>query len=175
MKWRFEADVVAEDGQDRPVGRFEKTNFLEASPSERHAGAVFIFDQPAVALEVVSYVRTPGVFTVTIPWHLPGFTDKFAETPDHPRHQILSLLNPVKAAGVQALVAYQQVFSEIHDHWVDLKIELGGTGLGQSHDMEDDLEIDSRQTAGETHDVGDGLVLSGCFDYTRYDSQNTFA
>lgn len=175
IQWRFEADVAAEDFRNRPVGRFDATNFMEAPSSERHAGAVFIFDQPAVALEVVSYVRTPGVFTVTIPWHIPGFTDKFAETPDHPRHQILSLLNPVKAAGVQALVAYQQVFSEIHDHSVDLRHKLAGIALRQAHDMEDDFEIDSRQTAGETHDVGDGLVLSGCFDYTRYDSGNTFA
>jgi hypothetical protein len=164
-KWRFEADVVTDDGASYPVGRFDKESKFDNS--------VFVTDAPVVTIEVNSYHYTYGAFTVKIPWHIKGFTDKFAETADHPRHQILALVNRVKAAGVRALIAYKQTFKEEQEQSVTLKrLEL--QSFKQSHDITDHFEIDSRQSNREIHEIADKLILSGRFDYTYFDSLNKF-
>jgi hypothetical protein len=132
-----------------------------------------VTDAPVVTIEVNSYHYTYGAFTVKIPWHIKGFTDKFAETADHPRHQILALVNRVKAAGVRALIAYKQTFKEEQEQSVTLKrLEL--QSFKQSHDITDHFEIDSRQSNREIHEIADKLILSGRFDYTYFDSLNKF-
>ncbi len=163
--WRFTADIVRDVDAVQPGGRFDYPAF---------GTTVFIDDAPVVRIEVDGYRYTPGVFTVTIPWHLPGFTDAFDETEDHPRHQILSLVNRVKAAGVEALVAYKQVFEETHDQTVQFAAKLDGAALQQTHETRDALEFDSGERRREQHDVADRLILTGYFDYTRFDHLNTF-
>lgn len=163
--WRLETDVVtldevAPEDEVQPPGRFDAETF---------GHAVFMEDDPVARVEVVSYQYTPGVFTVMIPWHIPGFTDTFEETEDHPRHQILTLVNRVKAAGVQALVAYHQTFEETHEITDGLRW-VGRGRFPAAHAMEEAFEISSRQTNQEDHAVQDTLNVGGVFDHTRFDS-----
>jgi hypothetical protein len=173
--WRFDADVMVPGAPaaGRPVGRF--------SGEERDVGASAIFDravlapeEPAVELEVVSQEYHPGTFTVRIPWEIPGFTDRF-DAADHPRTQILGLVQRVKAAGVEANVAYWQGFAEDHAVHEALGLRIGGALLGQAHDVSDALRATSRQSGREDQDAEDALILSGVFDTTRFDTLNTFA
>lgn len=177
--WRFEADVVVPGvppaaAAARPVGRFYDET--------RDVGASAIFDravlapeEPAVGLEVVSQEYHPGTFTVRIPWEIPGFTDRF-DAADHPRNQILGLVQRVKAAGVQAHVAYWQGFAEDHAVHEALGLRVGGALLNETHDLADSpLRATSRQSGREDQDAEDSLVLSGVFDVTRFDTLNSFA
>ncbi|HEY9738303.1 MAG TPA: hypothetical protein V6D06_18550, partial [Trichocoleus sp.] len=131
------------------------------------------------ALEVsVSFYRlSPGCFTVKIPWDIPGYTDQFNETRDHPRHQIYGLLEKVKAAGVQPHVNYERQFTEEHDIAVDLRIVR--SPFEEKHDLRE-LSFDIRNEQkpygqGLVHEVADTLITAAVFDYTRFDSLNTFA
>ena len=169
-RWRFEADLFAE-GAVRPAGRFDETAFDISA---------FAPDSSVVSSTVQSYAYTPGIFTVVIPWHIAGFTDKFEETPDHPRNQILDLVNRVRAAGVRAFVAYKQSFAEDHAHTVRLGLRVSGENIGgylfaHTQDMADNLRASNIDRAQEDHAIADSLVLNGCFDVTYFDSLNTFA
>ncbi len=165
-RWRLHAEIIGADNKPYPAGAFDKQAFDQS---------LFVPDEPIVRVEVSSYALTYGVFTVTIPWHIAGFTDKFDEGGDHPRQQILNLVNRVKAAGVQALVAYKQVFQEDHDQTDRVNLAVQGRLLKQQHDVRDSFELDSQQRSGELHETSDRLVLAGAFDYTSFDSLNTFA
>lgn len=168
-RWRFLADVALADGQILPAAAFDTAD----APWDQ---AVFVPDEPAVRLEVSSLTLTYGVFTVTIPWHIAGFTDKFEESGDHPRQQILPLVNRVKAAGVLAMVAYKQDFAEDHDQRDSLALVARGALLAESHGLADQSpRIASRQQAAEDHAIEDRLVFSGQLDYTAFDSLNPFA
>jgi hypothetical protein len=167
----YDAEAVVKDRAIYPAGRFHKDEAL----ASRFDESVFVSDNPVVSVELASYQYTPGIFTVTIPWHIQGFTDKFEETADHPRHQILTLVNRVKAAGVHAQVAYKQGFQEQHEQLVKLRLGIEGPLFKSVHALTDHFEIDSRQSNSEKHDVEDTLVLAGRFDYTTFDSLNTFA
>ncbi|HET7233329.1 MAG TPA: hypothetical protein VFJ16_25175 [Longimicrobium sp.] len=174
-RWRFEADVVVRGAEARldrawPVGRYDG-----------QSGAAAIFDQavlapsaPAADLEVASEKNTPGTFTVAIPWNIPGFTDRF-EPQDHPRDQILALVQRVKAAGVEGRVSYHERFREEHAVEVALRLIVSGRLLAQVHDVADAWSAKTRQRGGEDHDQRDALKLDGQFDRTRLDSLNTFA
>ncbi len=165
--WRFVADLVAvEDDSVQPAGRFDEANFGES---------VWVTADPVVHGEVLSYRYTPGTFTVVIPWHIPGFTDKFAETEQHPRHQILTLVNRVKAAGIQASVAYQQVFREDHDQSAGLILAVSGALLADYYDTQDKLMASNTQQTREDQDIVDTFSLSGHFDLTGWDSLNSFS
>lgn len=172
-RWRLEGGVASPGVEDgRPVGRFDPG----AGASALFDGAVLSPDEPAVELEVLSVRYTPGTFTVRIPWLIPGFTDQF-DAADHPRDQIRRLVQRVKAAGVEARVAYWQGFQETHaiDH--ALGIRLGGALLDEDQEMDDGDSVgaSSRQSGREDQDPGDALVLSGVLDVTRFDTLNTFA
>ena len=175
-RWRFDADVVVhgrEAAQDRewPIGRFDA-----------EAGEAAIFDESVLApsypsgrVEVISEAYEPGTFTVSIPWNIPGFTDKF-EAADHPRQQIRALVDRVKAAGVVARVAYHERFREEHAIDDALRLIIAGRLLREVHDMvESPPRMFSRQGAAEDHGAQDSLVLTGVFDHTRFDSLNGFA
>jgi hypothetical protein len=173
--WRFEADVVVpgvppSPGRALPVGRFDdeldKAGHLEA--------AVLAPEEEPVELEVLSQEYHPGTFTVVIPWNIPGFTDRF-DAADHPRTQILGLVNRVRAAGVEGRVAYRQTFTEDHAIEHALRLRIAGPLLVDQHDAMDALAASSRQGAREDQDVQDELTLSGVMDHTRFDSLNTFA
>lgn len=164
-RWRFEADLVAE-GDIRPAARFDENAFDVSA---------FAPDSPVGRVTVLSYAYTPGVFTVVIPWHIPGFTDKFEETPDHPRNQILDLVNRVRAAGVRAHVDYKQRFTEDQDHTTRLGMSVAGNLLSEVQDTSDGLRASNTETTRENQDVSDALLLGTQFDKTYFDSLNTFA
>ncbi len=166
-QWRFMADLVSvEDSSVQPAGRFDEANLDES---------VWVSDDPAIHAEVLSYRHTPGAFTVIIPWRIPGFTDKFAETEQHPRHQILTLVNRVKAAGIQAFVAYQQVFCEDHDQTASLGLRISGGPLAEALEAQDTLRAGNTAQDREDQDISDTFSLSGHFDLTEWDSLNTFS
>lgn len=166
-RWRFEADVVSQDDKAiHPVGRYDQANFDDG---------LWVMDAPVVSVEVMSYRTIPGTFTVVIPWHIPGFTDKFAETEQHPRHQILALVNKVKAAGVLAQVAYKQVYREDQGQQESLGLGVKGALLHENADALDTLTARNTQNAREDLEISDSFSLAGRFDTTYFDSLNTFS
>ena len=186
-RWRFDAEVVVPGvppaaARAWPVGHFDQTSDTAGIFDK----AVLAPEEPAVELEVLSLEYHPGTFTVVIPWNIPGFTDRF-DAADHPRNQILGLVQRVKAAGVEGLVSYRQGFTEDHSVDTALGLRVGapdaagsipvktGTLLVHDQELDDDFSLSSRQSGREDQDAEDSLVLSGVLDFTRFDSLNTFA
>jgi hypothetical protein len=132
-------------------------------------------------VKVMFDILTPGSFMVKIPWDIPGYTNQFNETVDHPRHQISGLLEKVKAAGVQSVVTYEKQFEETQEMMETLTVRR--SPFSEVHDIADrDLVIRSQQKPyGQKpygwieHEMTDTLVRSALFDYTYFDSLNTFA
>lgn len=131
----------------------------------------------------VSYERlTPGSFMVRIPWDIPGYTDRFDETLDHPRHQIHTLIEKVKAAGVESVIAYEKQFSA-EDQGTQDQLWVKRSPFQEIHELVDhDLDFRSQQylygqgeDQGIEHEMSDRLVTSATFDYTHFDSLNGFA
>ena len=150
---------------DHPTASFDKTLLAKK--------------YPLVQLEVRTYDYTPGTFTLTIPWHLPGYTDQFAETKKHPRHFIQHLVDRVKASGTYAYIAYRQSFKEEQGLEDQLKCAIQSNNdqeghFSQEHPAEDHLHSDNRHGGMEIHALDDALCLGGVFDYTSFDSLNTF-
>lgn len=186
-RWRFDAEVVVPGvppaaARAWPVGHFDQTSDTAGIFDK----AVLAPEEPAVELEVLSLEYHPGTFTVVIPWNIPGFTDRF-DAADHPRNQILGLVQRVKAAGVEGRVSYRQGFTEDHSVDTALRLRVGtpdgpvpasdepGRLLVQDQELDGDFAISSRQSGREDQDAEDSLVLSGVLDITRFDSLNTFA
>jgi hypothetical protein len=138
-----------------------------------------MFSGPAADVNVSLTKLTPGFFTVYIPWDIPGFTDQFDDFGDHPRNQIGYIVHKVKAAGVGAAIVYEKFFYEIHDMADHL------SGLGEPSPFAEDIEMDefnfdigsvqSPYPGGVDQELADNFVASGVFDFTRFDSLNTFA
>jgi hypothetical protein len=130
-------------------------------------------------LEVrVMFVKlTPGSFIVKIPWDIPGYTDQFNETEDHPRHEISRLLEKVKASGVRSVVTYEKQFVEVEEMIEILTVRR--SPFSEIHDITAlNPVIRSQQKPyglGVEHEITDKLVTSAMFDYTSFDSLNTFA
>ncbi len=131
-------------------------------------------EEPIVKIEVLSEKLTYGAFSIIIPWHIPGITDKFEETIDHPRHLIKALVNKVKAAGVRSKVSYLQNFRETHELSDQLNLSVQGKLLNNSLDLADDFSIDSRMDNVEVHELEDGLRTTAVFGYTTFESGNKF-
>ena len=127
-------------------------------------------------VEVESQIikQTPGIFHVIVPWYIEGFTDKFTEATDHPRSQIDEIINRVKAAGVKAIVSYQQVFKEEQELNDKLKIEGDITWQEQQPQEDIDFDIFSQQNLTIDQEMSDNLIFTGVFDYTEFDSENRF-
>lgn len=165
-RWTVEIEVEANEKTELFNGaRFDKESFEQT---------VFIDKLPAIKLEVLSSDLTPGCFRLIIPWHIPGFTDNFNESEDHPRNKILSLINKVKAAGVHASVSYYQNFPE--DHLIEERLDFAVDGpvFSETHDIKDGFSIDSRLSSEEEHEISDQFITSGVIDYSRFDSANRF-
>jgi hypothetical protein len=174
-RWRFEAEVVvpaspSDPESAWPVGRFDGSSGASAIFDR----AVLAPEEAPVEVEVVSEEYTPGTFTVVIPWNIEGFTDRF-DAEDHPRQQILGLVNRVRAAGVEGRVAYLERFREDQEPGDALRLEAAGRLLSERHDTAEAYRAFSRQRAAEDQAADDTLVLSGVFDHTGFDSLNTFA
>lgn len=174
--WRFEADVVVPEDdlgpqRERPVARWDRA---VGDTLGTFGEAVLAPDEPVVDVEILSQQYHPGYFRVVMPWNIPGFTDKFAEH-DHPREQIRGLVHRAKAAGVRAEVAYRQVFAEemTPGDRLDFAV-VGAPLLAEAHDVDEALDVASRQRAREDAGQEDALVLSGLFDTTSFDSLNHF-
>lgn len=125
------------------------------------------------------YKLTPGSLDVKIPWDISGYTDKFDETHDHPRHQIKSLIDKVKAAGVNSVISYEKQFEE-HQDLRDALLKLEGRlSKSEIQEIEEfNFDIGSQQApypGGITHEMKESFATSAVFDYTRFDSLNTLA
>ena len=175
--WRVEA--LAQVGAPRlPIGRFDVSAF-DLLPPAHPDPTVWMFSTPALDLNLALTKLTPGFFTVYIPWDIPGFTDKFEELADHPRTQIGYIVNKVKAAGVGTAIVYEKMFAETHEMADLLSVE------GERQPFADDQELDEVNfdigsvqrpyPGGLDHELDDRFVASGVFDFTTFDSLNTFA
>ncbi|MEH2168010.1 MAG: hypothetical protein V7K41_15300 [Nostoc sp.] len=164
-EWRFTADI--KNSAAYPVGLYNQQNFDTAT---------FAFAEAAINLEMRLYKLTPGVFEVKIPWDIPGFTDKFDESENHPRNQISGIVDKVKAAGVLAIITYEKAITEIHDYEDYLTIVR--SPFQEEHLSEEiNFTVGSYQLPypqGMKHDISDNLVFSGVFDYTGFDTSNRF-
>ena len=170
--WQFEAEARVA-AQVLPIGRFDVSAFDAAPPP------VWMFSTPAFDVNLSLTKLTPGFFAVYIPWDIPGFTDKFEELADHPRTQIGYIVNKVKAAGVGTAIIYEKRFAETHDMADHL------SGAGEWQPVVEDLEMDELNfdigsvqipyPGGVDQGLADRFIANGVFDFTRFDSLNTFA
>ncbi|MCB0521304.1 MAG: hypothetical protein H6577_05840 [Lewinellaceae bacterium] len=106
------------------------------------------------------------------------YPDKFSNLPINPRSQIKPIVDKVRAAGVYAVVDYVKNFTERHD-MTDQIAGLQIAGTQEDQQMEEaNFDIGSVQTPypdGLEHEMSDSLLLAGVFDYTGFDSLNSFA
>ena len=139
--------------------------------------------QPATAftIEITSTVSklNPGSFVVQIPWDIEGFTGNIDKFGDRPREQLKYIVDKVKAAGVFAVIAYEKRFTETHELEDSFKVFLQRQPFVEDHALEEAKlyigGIHTPYTGGVAHEMSDSLITSGVFDYTTFDSLNTFA
>jgi hypothetical protein len=190
--WQFTADLVLKDsnGQANPqpghVGVFDDTQFDQMAfdsitnttydeadhqlANKRTETVHFGFDDPVVEINVLAQELTPGSFLVVVPWHVPGFTDQFAENNEHPRQLLKSMLQLVKAAGIEAEISYRQEFSESHDLNNELHLVVVGDMLSEQHPTENsDVQIHGQQNNHEVQEISDEIIFTGVFDCTPFD------
>lgn len=194
--WYFTAQVGELPGRLNEAqfdfSRFDQAEGGRQAMTAEQAGNYRI----GVAYDLVKL--TPGTFLVKVPWDIPGFTDRFDDLNDHPRSQIPGIINRVRAAGVDFAIAYSKTFRELHRHQDWLTVEPAyrlphplydsvATQMPESpphfvehHQIEDrNFDLRSEQkpygAEGVEHRMGDRLLMSGLFDYTTFDSGNTFA
>ena len=149
-------------------GQFDATNFDEA---------VFSDGSPVVDVTVSMLRYTPGTFMVRIPWDIEGYTEQLDNSPDKPREKIGFIVNRVKAAGTFAAITYEKYFGELQEHNDALTIQ--DHMPVENQDMEE-LNFSASTIAqpypgGLEHEMKDSLSLEGRFDYTTFDSLNTYA
>lgn len=107
------------------------------------------------------YTLTTGTFNVIIPWDIPGYSDRFDETIDHPRHQIKSLIDRVRSAGISSLITYQKNLQEDHEIYEQL------TPLIKEFPKE---EFSPYQKRPIIHEMSDLLLTNTVLDHTYFDS-----
>lgn len=185
--WRFEALLGLAEGRfDRSLfdsSTFEQERLNQVGvfdlPGSHFDEAVFAFESATITLSMTFSKLTPASFMVRIPWDIEGYTDNFDEYGDHPRNQIKYIVDKVKAAGVFAVIAYEKTFSIKHEMDDSLEIHGQRKPFIEEHEIkEDNFDIGSLQvpySGGLEHEIIDNLVTSGVFDYTTFDSLNTFA
>jgi len=165
-EWSIEADI------GNPQVTFDRTLF-DFSLFENTQNNPITSEQQArlYSLEVTFsfYQITPGGFTVKIPWQIPGYSDRFDESLDHPRHQIQSLIEKVKASGICAKIAYEQQFQE--DHQIQEKLLFQGKGkFSEDHNITDEFDGRSQQSLRSEQEMSDTFLTSAVFDYTYFDT-----
>jgi hypothetical protein len=182
--WRFEAAVGF------AAGRFDRSRYDYSTFDQDRQNRIGLFDVEgsyfdeaifalsdlAVDLDMTFSRLTPASFMVCIPWDIPGFTEQFDELADNPRIQIKYIVDKVKAAGVFAVIAYEKRFEEDQGLKDFLTVQLP---LREEHVADEaNFDIGSMHVpypGGVEHDMSEALITSGMFDYTRFDSLNTFA
>lgn len=165
-EWLIEADI------GNPQVTFDSTLF-DFSLFESNATNPITSEEQAKSYSLVVtfsfYQITPGGFTVKIPWQIPGYSDRFDESLDHPRHQIQSLIEKVKASGICAKIAYEQQFKE--DHQIEEKLLFRGKGrFSEDHNMTDEFDGRSQQSLRSEQEMSDTFLTSSVFDYTYFDT-----
>ena len=165
-EWLIEADI------GNPQVTFDSTLF-DFSLFESNATNPITSEEQAKSYSLVVtfsfYQITPGGFTVKIPWQIPGYSDRFDESLDHPRHQIQSLIEKVKASGICAKIAYEQQFKE--DHQIEEKLLFRGKGrFSEDHNITDKFDGRSRQSLRSEQEMSDTFLTSSVFDYTYFDT-----
>ena len=165
-EWLIEADI------GNPQVTFDSTLF-DFSLFESNATNPITSEEQAKSYSLVVtfsfYQITPGGFTVKIPWQIPGYSDRFDESLDHPRHQIQSLIEKVKASGICAKIAYEQQFKE--DHQIEEKLLFRGKGrFSEDHNMTDEFDGRSQQSLRSEQEMSDTFLTSAVFDYTYFDT-----
>ncbi|MCK6562921.1 hypothetical protein HUU39_11595 [candidate division KSB1 bacterium] len=165
----------------QPQAKFDRTLF-DFSLFEREQLSLPTPEQAAtfaIDTTVTLMKLSPASFMVRVPWDIPGFTEKFDQLADNPRNQIKYIVDKVKAAGVFAVIAYDKTFSEIHKMADSFKGHAQRQTLPEDHTIEEaNFDIGSVQMpypGGLEHGLSDALVTSGVFDFTRFDSLNSFA
>ncbi len=165
-EWSIEADI------GNPQVTFDYTLF-DFSLFENAENNPITSEQQAKSYSLVVtfsfYQITPGGFTVKIPWQIPGYSDRFDESLDHPRHQIQSLIEKVKASGICAKIAYEQQFQE--DHQIQEKLSFKGKGkFSEDHNITDKFDGRSQQSLLSEQEMSDTFLTSAVFDYTYFDT-----
>lgn len=102
------------------------------------------------------------------------FTDKFARFNISPRGQIKTIVDRVKAAGVYAVIAFEKRFFEDQQLAEQLGLVLKHPPYDQEM-TEANFDISSTQTTSEQQEMSDFFSASGVFNYTGFDTLNTFA
>lgn len=165
--WCIEAEIDLEgtkfDESNLDFARFESE--LEQNPLQTPQ-----MDCYKITISIIRQQLVYGTFTVQIPWDIPGYTDRFNETEDHPRNQIHSLIDKVRAAGISFSIVYEK-FPAPEYHEIEDKLE---TTKIQSSVKQQKLYDNSSSKMIE-HEISDRLILAQMFDCTYFDSLNTFA
>jgi len=125
----------------------------------------------------------PATFEVRIPWDIPGFTDKLDAHPgDNTRGLIHYIVDKVKAAGVYSEINFVKSLGEEHEMNEQLNF-----GLGRVEDQqmaEGDFSAGNFKKpygSGLQHEMNEHFgmnehsAISGIFDFTYFESLNTFA
>jgi hypothetical protein len=162
-RWRFEAQIIG----DYPVGLFDRQKFDSSTLG---------FAEVAIHLEMRIYKLNPGMFEVTIPWDIPGYSDKFGEASDHPRHQIANIIDRVKGAGVLALINYEKVFRETQD--LQIRLTVVRSPFLETHIAEEKFNLLGLKVPypdGIRHEMSEKLLTTGVFDYAIFDYGDRFA
>jgi hypothetical protein len=102
------------------------------------------------------------------------FTDKYARFNISPRGQIKAIVDRVKAAGVYAVIAFEKRFWEDQQLGEQFGITLRRTPEDQEM-TEANFDLLSAQSESEVQNMSDFFSTGGVFEYTRFDSLNTFA
>lgn len=149
-------------------GTFDESKFDESVFND---GA----DLMNVRVDTLHY--TPGTFNVRIPWDIPGYSEALEDLSDKPRDQIPYIIQKVKAAGTYGIVTYEKTLTEEQEQAVELT--LRDLMPLEAHVMTE-LSFNVLSTATPYpgsihHEQSDTLILSGVFDYTGFDTLNTFA
>lgn len=180
--WKIEANLAMEAAKVE-TNRIDRSRFDVAVFDENRQAPFEDFDtegtalvKPLLHLSIFAIKRTPGAFTVVVPWHIPGFTDKFEALSDHPRNKILHIVNKVKAAGFFAALAYELRFREELD-MEDARALYLEVRRKDEHEIKDALTIASLKApypGGQEHGLEDRVHITGVFGYTNFNSLNTF-
>ncbi|HSB91486.1 MAG TPA: hypothetical protein VLC28_00150 [Flavitalea sp.] len=102
------------------------------------------------------------------------FTDKFARFNISPRGQIKTIVDRVKAAGVYAVIAFEKRFFE--DQQLEEKLALVLKHSPYDQEMSEfNFDFASTQNTVEDQEMTESFSASGVFNYTGFDSLNTFA
>jgi hypothetical protein len=153
-------------------GAWMQIAYFDASPFDQ---SMFGFDTPAVDIEMSLFKLTPACFTVYIPWDIEGFTEKLDEVEDRPRNQIKYIVDKVKAAGVYAVIAYEKYFPlEVQELQDTFQCQIQRQ-LQETQEMAETFQIGSFQSTSMVQEMSDTLITASVFDYTRFDSLNTFS